>query len=156
MNMRSLNSFAGGAARGIEAGSQMANRKQLTDLAVKGDARADKALASTTAFNQDVLKLLRENAPGVAAAIGGTGEAPGEAPGHFEGSMSKPAPTFTQTVGQAPAPAAAYQPTMAGQAPVASQAPSALQQQLPPPQATMRPRQLPPESPFANLIGYGG
>lgn len=76
MNLRSLNSFAGGMSRGLGQGSEMANRRKLVGLQEQEGARADKrlgfqeqALTDQREFNKGLLELLRKDAPTVADTV---------------------------------------------------------------------------------------
>lgn len=140
-NMRSLNSFAGGTAQGIGVGSQIANRKKLTDLAVAGDAREGEKMGLLKAADARQTKLYDQYAKIIEKYLGETGST------NLQASLTaQPTPDAQPFAPQAGV-AAAFAP-QPGQA-------SALQQPAAPtPMFTQQPRRAMP--PFADLIGYGG
>lgn len=99
MNMRSLNTFARGMSEGIGAGSTLANRKKLTELAVAEDARSGEKLGLLKAADnraeasaREMTELMKSFAPELWKKLYGMPEAPGEGGGSFQGS-AVPAPT---------------------------------------------------------------
>jgi hypothetical protein len=95
MNMRSLNSFAGGAARGIGFGSEMGNRKKLTDMESEKLGLLKSADARAERQSNEMTELIKKFAPELWKKLYGMPESPGETAGRFEGSAAAPQTTYS-------------------------------------------------------------